>query len=424
MIRAACLSLEITPDQPIDLSGGPFGKSRGVLDPLEAYILLLEIEGECFCWMTVDTIYLSSSWTDPLREKIARLLTTGRANTMISATHTHSGAAFMPLRQWGSPDMCHTDWVSRRILDGVRDLQDRLQPVRGNFGSAQADGVTVNRREPGGPVDEEVSVLTLHNNNGQPIAMMVHFTCHPVTLWGFENKFSPDFPGYLRTALRQVSGGIPVFFINGAAGNINPAGFSPESTSVEYSKDIAKRVCSAARQAMLNSQPLNLSPLVTAEERETLLLDPPPSVETIHRIIEEADSHLNGDWSPESVGWARKKEWAIDLLAAIETGELADRESLEIQSVRLGALRILALPGDPYVEIGLKMKEISPSPHTLIAGFTNGMVGYLCTRKWQEENGEQEKFIGYRLLSMPKETEKIVYRMTERLVERMRHETV
>ncbi len=416
MTRAACLSIDITPTEPIDLSGGPFGQSQGVLDPLQAFVLLLEVDNRFFCWVVVDAIYLPAEWTDPLREKIGEILGCPRENTMVSATHTHSGAAFMPLRQWGEVSSKYTDWVHRSIVAKLEEAKEALQPVTASFGSSPATGTTVNRRTPGGPVDETVSVLTFHNPDGRPIARVVHFTCHPVTLWGLENKFSPDFPGYLRDALSQSQSGIPVMFVNGAAGNINPVGFSPEATSIEYSKECAHRVFKAANDAILSAQPINLEPFDSNEMVEQVRLDPPPDPTHLHRLIEEATGHLDKEDPADAVAWLRKKEWASDLLSAIGEEKLEDHERLEIQSVRLGDLTILTLPGDPYVEIGIQMKEKSPSHHTLIAGFTNGMVGYLCTEKWQEEHGDQEKFIGYRLLSMPKETEGIIYRMTERLV--------
>jgi hypothetical protein len=73
------------------------------------------------------------------------------------------------------------------------------------------------------------------------------------------------------------------------------------------------------------------------------------------------------------------------------------------------------VPGELYVEIGLRIKQLSPLPHTLIAGYANGMLGYLCTRAWQEQAGSQEKFISLRLQSLGANTEEIVYQTASAL---------
>jgi hypothetical protein len=410
MIRAACLRIDITPQESIDLSGGPFGKSRGVLDPLEASILLLEVEGEWLCWVCVDTIYLPSAWTDPLRGEIAELLDCPTRNIHISATHTHSGAAFMSLREWGSPDLRYVGRVHNRIVNGAKDLPDRLWPVRARFGRSSIPGLVENRRTPQGPVDDRLSILFLQDLEGRPVALLAHFTCHPITLWGYANRFSADFPGYLRTKLSRLYWDCPVMFINGAAGNINPMGFSPEGACLQFRNRIGNGLFRASRMAVENSQPIDLAPLTVSERFETVELDPPLDPGVLKEELESVENRLKSATAEESVALLRKRSWAADLLQAMEEGNLATTETLDLSAIRLGDLALLTLPGDPYVEIGLALEEMSGAPHTLVAGFTNGMVGYLCTENWQSANGFQEKYIGYRLLSMPKETERVILR--------------
>jgi len=112
-------------------------------------------------------------------------------------------------------------------------------------------------------------------------------------------------------------------------------------------------------------------------------------------------------------------QWADDVRAARQKGELPSNDVLELQAIRLGELILLAVPGELYVEIGLERKRLSPFPHTLIAGYANGMLGYLCTRSWQQQAGSQEKFISLRLQSLAADTEDVIYKTALELFERL-----
>jgi hypothetical protein len=56
-----------------------------------------------------------------------------------------------------------------------------------------------------------------------------------------------------------------------------------------------------------------------------------------------------------------------------------------VQVVRLGEVALVALPGEPFVELGLELKERSPATHTFVIGYANDWIGYLTTpQAWQQ----------------------------------------
>jgi len=55
--------------------------------------------------------------------------------------------------------------------------------------------------------------------------------------------------------------------------------------------------------------------------------------------------------------------------------------------VRLGNLALVGLPGEPFVELGLEIKARSTAPHTLVAGYANGYLGYFATPRAWEQGG-------------------------------------
>jgi neutral ceramidase len=53
--------------------------------------------------------------------------------------------------------------------------------------------------------------------------------------------------------------------------------------------------------------------------------------------------------------------------------------------IRLGDVALVALPGEPFVELGLEIIERSAAPSTFIVGYANDWIGYLTTElAWQQ----------------------------------------
>jgi hypothetical protein len=59
----------------------------------------------------------------------------------------------------------------------------------------------------------------------------------------------------------------------------------------------------------------------------------------------------------------------------------------EVQALRVGDAAFVGLPGEPFVELGLLLKQASPFAHTYIAGLANGWEGYIPTRAAFAEGG-------------------------------------
>lgn len=63
----------------------------------------------------------------------------------------------------------------------------------------------------------------------------------------------------------------------------------------------------------------------------------------------------------------------------LEAGLVAARLEPEIA--------IITAPGEIFTEIGQRVVERSPFPHTIYAGYTNGSIGYVPTRAAYQEGG-------------------------------------
>ena len=81
----------------------------------------------------------------------------------------------------------------------------------------------------------------------------------------------------------------------------------------------------------------------------------------------------------------RKQRTAEETLVLIHRGPRV--MPAEVQVMRIGDVALVALPGEPFVELGLEIKRRSPAPHTFVVGYANDWVGYLPTQVAWEQGG-------------------------------------
>ena len=78
-------------------------------------------------------------------------------------------------------------------------------------------------KAPAGPVDKTVGIIKIDDLNGNTIAVLVNYACHPVVYAPDNLRYSADFPGVMSREVQNVLKGEPIcFFIQGACGDMNP----------------------------------------------------------------------------------------------------------------------------------------------------------------------------------------------------------
>ena len=85
----------------------------------------------------------------------------------------------------------------------------------------RADGQIILGQNPSGPVDPRVAVLRIDGVDGSPLAAVLNYACHPVSLGSQCTEISADFPGMARRLVEEQTGAM-CLFLQGATGNINP----------------------------------------------------------------------------------------------------------------------------------------------------------------------------------------------------------
>jgi neutral ceramidase len=395
-LRAGFAEIEITP--PVGtLKAGWIVEivSEYVLDPLHARAALFESGGERLAFVQLDLLSIRWTQVNDIRRRVeARYGFPGR-NIMVSATHTHAGPATGRAGDVRRDD-AYVETLVERVGEVFGQALERREEVEVGFGSVFEFEVAHNRRvvmRDGtvrthgtfdhqdalcleGPIDPEVAVIAARNRQGELPGALVNFACHP-THHGPDGAFSAGFPGVL--AAEMKARGCPVtLFLNGAAGNMHTA--DPYRGGRDMPMEEAGR-CLAVDTARAIEEMAFRNELRLASRSRTLQLP--------YREITEA----------EVQGTARGAQRFVDpaaydrsIPALVERIRQRGSQPAEAQVHFLDEWAVAALPGECFVEIGLRIKERAWPRRALVIAYANGMVGYVPHREAFARGGYETTF--------------------------------
>lgn len=158
-------------------------------------------------------------------------------DVLITFTHTH-GAGLMSLDRAGQPGGEMIEPYLREVADHCAKLAleacSHLVEATITYGTGRCSLAT-NRDlldaernihvcgfNPGASADDTVVVARVTDGQGQTLATLVNYACHPTTL-AWENRLiSPDFIGAMRETVERDTGGAPCIFLQGASAELGP----------------------------------------------------------------------------------------------------------------------------------------------------------------------------------------------------------
>jgi neutral ceramidase len=362
-----------------------WAKFEGVRKPLlaRAVVLMGESpmgEAQRLAIVALDLLGLSGEALrgfDGFKDRIASAAGNQLAadDIVLACTHTHSApesAALTDLHRT-SEFANWTDDLVEHIGGAIAAAVETACPCEMSYGAATAEGLGIHRRfkttqgvmmshpEPNaeiilsrdGAVDDSVNVIAFNDKNGTPKAILINATCHPVYEMCMP-VVSADYPGEVTHLLDVLYDGAVSLFLNGAAGNINPRKVSggPDN-SLAHAEALAR-----AASEILDLATVERAPYV----------------------------HL-----------ARS---SCDLPSRLPDGEDVGVEvTASVAALRVGSAAIVFLPGEPFVETGLAIRQASSFALTSIVGYSEETVGYIPTDEAFAEGGYEAAFGPWSMLS-------------------------
>ena len=408
------------------------------IDPagMKATALVLSDGEQRFAMVDVDRIFVAG--LEPAIEEASRRTGIPEAHIRIGASHTHAGVMVSPAK--GPPgfnlaplaDMAERYRLNLidKIAGIVAEADARLEAAHMHGGRGTGT-ININRRvraeggrppavgrNPDGFVDRELVVFRIDDAQGEPIAVIANFQCHGTAL-AYENKvISPDWIGMARaTAERAFPGALSLVF-QGAAGNQGPIeGFSGDlAVAHRLGRTLGHQIAAVAMQIETVRRVPTFEGFVESTAYQarqhwrvrgprdarlafaSRIVDVPrrtyseSEIEGMRSRLQKARSQLDSrTGGPEPrirhQAAARARRFA-DLLEQWTRPVDSSPLQVEVQALRVGDLAIVAMPGEPFAEIGKAVKESSPFEFTMFCGYSDGVGGdYIPTAQEYAHGG-------------------------------------
>ena len=427
-------------------------------DPLYVKALVLKSGDEIAVIVTVDAVAIAeigsirNDFLANVRSQLNRELNLDPARILINASHCHG-------------KVCAD--VEQRTVQAVVEAWQNMVPVSVGAGTGCEDRIMENRRlvlkngreadvrhayslppdeevASVGPVDPEIGILRLDREDGETLAVVFNFACHPI-LEVPSRENTADISGFASKVIEDnLSEDTIALFLQGCGGDVNPILYKDVNNprdaevlgnmlglstlqglkkihsseggelkvireTIELPRaDLSERIESLQAEQIqllqdLKGTSLNLKTFIPLYVKYNLSRDFPSYYS--HRYLHEemmgrdglkkldAENRANMDRYVENI-YAMEQltriQINLNLLKKHQARNVAAGErtiEVEMMGLRVGEFVLVTFPGELSVEIGLNIKKRSPHKFTFVAGVTNGYIYYTPTAEQLKDRG-------------------------------------
>ncbi len=400
--RAGAFAADVTPTKfPVIINGGVAERTADkVVDPLHARCLVLDDGAGQLAIAVVDSCMVPRAILDEAKQRAHAATGIPTERMLISSTHTHSAPSVAgALGSDVSEQYAKT--LPDRIARGIVSAWKNLAPARigwavgkdpknvfcrrflmkpgtaptNPFSGTENDRAQMNPGylnpnavERTGPVDTDVSVLSVQTPQGRPIALLANYSTH----YAGSPAVSADYFGVFCRRIGQLIGaeqGEPPFvgmLCNGTSGDANCCDFVNARRKFDRFT-VAEDVARAAHEAYRRIEYHDWVPLVMQEQLLKLDVRMPRAEEVAKakQFMATLEGRKPRNWTEV---YARE---------TILLDRMPPTRELKLQAIRLGGLGITAMPNEVFGSTGLAIKAKSPLRPTLNISLANGGEGYI-----------------------------------------------
>jgi len=421
-----------------------------VNDPLYAKALVIKNDSTTVAIVTLDVVAIAeigsikNDYLANVRAEIQKTCGIKPDHVLVNVSHCHGS-------------VCAD--VEQRTVQAVQAAMKEMVPVQVGSGTGHEDRIMENRRmkltdgsevdvrraysmppdvqvAEVGPIDPQIGILRLDKRDGQTLAVVYNFACHPIQ--GVPSGGNTaDMTGFASRVIEDnLSEGTMAFFIQGCGGDINPIMYKavdhpgdaePLGNLLGLSTLKALRNIKSkpgARLALINES-LALPRADFAERIDALQTEQRRLLNSLRGTNLNLKTFLplvvkynvSGDYPAYYTQlYLHQKQMGREHLSRMDAINRANMESyrrnihimeqltriqvnlalmtkhqrnniaagtrvidVEVVALRIGDFVLATFPGELTVRIGLGIKRRSPHKHTFVAGYTNGYIYYAPT---------------------------------------------
>ncbi|HOJ11006.1 MAG TPA: hypothetical protein PK733_10495 [Clostridiales bacterium] len=413
--KAGYARLDITPPFGISIAG--YYNQRiadGILDNLYASAVAVSDGSNTAVVISADLIGIPQKKMNVYRKSIAERNSIPLEAVFIACTHTHTGPVLQSRLFPEDPN--YNDYLQRRLSDVTTMAIEDLKPASVSIGRSTAPGISFVRRfrmkdgkiqtnpgvgnqnilEPIGTPDETVQLVRLHRDNAKEI-LLVNFQVHPDVIGG--NKFSADYPKFVRDTLEKALDNVHCIYFNGAQGDTNHINvfttLDKANRGYEHSKHMGRCIAGSVLQIYTKTTLVSSGQIsfdqhnieVPLNRVDKSMIPEAEKIIALHEAGRDEDIPFKGMELTTVVAEAYR-------IKRLENGP--DTFTLPLTAISIGNVCIAGVPGEPFTDIGRSIKSGSPFEMTFVCCCANGYEGYYPMQSAYDEGGYEARSSKYK----------------------------
>lgn len=395
--------------------------STEVYDDIFAKVLLLRANKDLLL-VALDLTMAEFEAVEHIKSMIMNKYGLSPEQILVTVTHSHS-SVILPSKIEG-----YDEFAYERIMNAVDKCYNNVEQGGIYFSKGYTNvGLSRRLKTPEGTVkfapswdteiDKEMFILKLTDSRGNIKGIVYNLPCHGTCLGPLNLLMCNDFMGFTNKYLTEEYNGAISIFLPANGADVKPIGSARKDPGGDYMKDhfitcsmeqaeaIGKSVADEIIGVINKDEFLKIEPEFKTSYQDVILFGPKPDYAEAEKkykhfsAIREEELSKTGEVSHmTNYSYNRFKKH----YERITSGNYNATISVPFAEWSLGnGVKMIGIACEPSSQLGLMIKNIFRDDRTMILGYTNGIIGYICNSVQHREGGYEAESLINRGLAGP-----------------------
>ncbi len=399
--------------------------AKGFLSDLKAIALAIQSGSKKAVIISLDVCEIDGDSLKEVKSAIAERTGLKQDELFVCATHTHTGPCLkedVGFVYDGKPVKEYLGLLVKQVASAAEKALKDLKPAKMGYAVGHApdriayirrykmkDGTTMtcppindpNIDHPLGTLDQRVNVLRFDRENADSIVVM-NYGLHADTVNG--ELISSDWVGWTQATLRKSLDGVKCICIMGAQGDVgsthvNPTKSDMNDTEISFDNEmkspgmarfVGRALAGTVLQVYDKVEYNDVEDVKIVNETFNVELNVPEKKD-LPLAHKYAELHAQGrdDLIPYKAMELTTVVAEAMRMVALENSP--KETEMTMTGLRIGNIAMVGIPGEPFTEIGVKIKELGGYDLLMPCALTNGYEGYFPSKEAYMEGGYEAR---------------------------------